>query len=305
MTVEEAATRTRPESPHQVRARYHTSENPFRFGYAPVPARQFLDERDRAFAVDTPTGAIALDASDDLGVHYPATTPTLLCRYLNIRAGDSLHAQYTASGAIYYVMAGQGESHHGEDRILWSAGDLFCFPGGDPTIHRAANTDCLLFVATDEPLLSFGRLRPPAARDSVVETVHWPVAEIERHFEGVYRRAITADTTGCSVMFSTRSLAPGYMTIPSINVAINTLAAGGDQRAHRHNGVAVTLALQGEGVHSMIENQRIDWSTGAAQITPATLQHSHHNRGAKRMRSLVIQDEGLHYYTRTPGFSFV
>jgi hypothetical protein len=55
---------------------------------------------------------------------------------------------------------------------------------------------------------------------------------------------------------------------------------------------------------AMIEDRRIDWSTGAAQITPATLLHSHHNRGVKRMRSLVIQDEGLHHYTRTPGFSF-
>jgi gentisate 1,2-dioxygenase len=54
----------------------------------------------------------------------------------------------------------------------------------------------------------------------------------------------------------------------------------------------------------MIEDQRVDWSDGAAQITPATLLHSHHNRGTKRMRSLVIQDEGLHLYTRTPGFSF-
>ena len=304
MTVEEAATRTRPESLHQVRARYHTSENPFRFGYAPVPARQFLGERDRAFAADTSTGAIVLDASNDLGVRYPATTPTLLCRYLKIRSGETLHTRFSASGAIFYVMSGCGQSSHGGDEITWGAGDLFCFPGGAEIIHRATDGDCLLFVATDEPLLSFGRLRPPATRDSVVETVHWPAAEIERHFEDVYRRAITADTTGCSVMFSTRSLAPGYMTIPSINVAINTLAAGGDQRPHRHNGVAVTLALQGEGIHSMIENQRIDWSTGAAQITPATLLHSHHNRGVKRMRSLVIQDEGLHYYTRTPGFSF-
>jgi gentisate 1,2-dioxygenase len=94
------------------------------------------------------------------------------------------------------------------------------------------------------------------------------------------------------------------MTIPSINVAINTLAPGGDQRPHRHNGVAVTLAIQVEGIYSMIDGQRVDWSTGAAQITPATLLHSHHNRGVKRMRSLVIQDEGLHHYTRTPGFSF-
>ena len=86
--------------------------------------------------------------------------------------------------------------------------------------------------------------------------------------------------------------------------AINTLEPGKDQRAHRHNGVAITLALEGEGVYSLIENERVDWVSGAAQVTPATELHSHHNRGTKRMRSLVIQDEGLHYYTRTPGFSW-
>jgi gentisate 1,2-dioxygenase len=138
----------------------------------------------------------------------------------------------------------------------------------------------------------------------VVETVHWPAAEIERRLEGIWKRTPSADATGCSVMFSTKALAPGYATIPSINVAINTLAAGKDQRPHRHNGVAVTLAVQGEGVHSMIDDLRVDWSTGAAQITPATRLHSHHNRGTQRMHSLVVQDEGLHHYTRTPGFSF-
>ena len=54
----------------------------------------------------------------------------------------------------------------------------------------------------------------------------------------------------------------------------------------------------------MIDGERVDWISGVAQITPATKLHSHHNRGEKRMRSLVIQDEGLHVYTRTPGFSF-
>jgi gentisate 1,2-dioxygenase len=68
--------------------------------------------------------------------------------------------------------------------------------------------------------------------------------------------------------------------------------------------VAVTFSLQGEGVYSMIDGERVDWSDGAAQITPATRLHSHHNRGSQRMRSLIFQDEGLHYYTRTPGFSF-
>jgi gentisate 1,2-dioxygenase len=105
-------------------------------------------------------------------------------------------------------------------------------------------------------------------------------------------------------MLANEALLPGYATTPSMNVAINTLAPGCDQRPHRHNGVAITLALQGKGIHSMIEGQRVDWSDGAAQITPATLLHSHHARGPLRMRSLVIQDEGLHFYTRTPGFSF-
>ena len=68
--------------------------------------------------------------------------------------------------------------------------------------------------------------------------------------------------------------------------------------------MAITLALQSEGIYSMIEGTRVDWSDGAAAITPATLLHSHHNRGPRRMRSLVVQDEGLHLYTRTPGFSF-
>ncbi len=304
MTATAVKTVVEPESPCASRARYHTSENPFTFSYAQVPARQFLAERNRAFDPATPTGTIALDTASDIGTRYPATTPTLLCRYLKIRAGEQLSLSFAASGAVYYVMAGAGSSRSAVESIAWGEGDVFCFPGGAEIRHRAGAQDCLLFVATDEPLLAYMRLSPPAVNQSVVETVHWPADEIERQFSGVYQRAISANTTGCSVMFSTKAQAPGYHTIPCVNVAINTLAAGADQRPHRHNGVAVTLALQGDGIHSMIEDQRINWSTGAAQITPATLLHSHHNRGTKRMRSLVIQDEGLHHYTRTPGFSF-
>ena len=286
------------------RARFHTSENPFTYSLPVVPIRQFLAERDRAYEPKGPSGEIVLDASKDLASAYPATTPTLLCRYIRVRAGDQVRASYVAAGAIYYVLAGSGESRTGDDTVHWGQGEVFCFPGGEETVHRAAALDALLFVATNEPLLAFEGLRPSGKADAKVQTVHWTAAEIDRHLEAVWRRPRTDNTTGASVMFSTFELAPGYATIPTINVAINTLIAGGDQRPHRHNGVAVTLALQGEGVHSLIDGQRVDWSTGAAQITPATRLHSHHNRGTQRMRSLVIQDEGLHHYTRTPGFSF-
>ena len=286
------------------RARYLTNENGFAFSWPAVPVRQFLAERDRAFATGSPTGLIALDISADLSTAYPATTPTLLCRYVKLRAAEQLRTAFVASGEIYYAMSGSGESRNGNDVIGWSSGDVFCFPGGGETVHRAGKSDSLLFAVTNEPLLAFERLRAPLPGQAVVETTYWPAAEIERHFQEVWSRPVSANTTGNSVQFSTTALAPSSNTIPTINTAINTLEPGCDQRPHRHNGAAVTLAIQGEGIQSMIDGKRVDWSTGAAQITPATLMHSHHSTGTQRMRSFVIQDEGLHHYTRTPGFSF-
>ena len=306
MPVQEDVLETRETTgtPYTKRAIYHCAENGFAFNWPAVPVHQFLAERDHAFNAGTPTGDIVLDISDHLGTPYPATTPTLLLRYLKIRAGERLRTTFAASGEIYYVMHGKGQSRNGADTIAWGQGDVFCFPGGGETAHNAIAGDCLLFVATNEPLLAFERLRSPLPGHAVVETTHWVAERIERRLQAVWQRPITENTTGASVQFTSTALQPSTNTIPSINTAINTLEPGRDQRPHRHNGVAVTLAIQGEGIHSMIDGQCVDWSDGAAQITPATTLHSHHSRGSKRMRSLVVQDEGLHQYTRTPGFSF-
>ncbi|MFN0313979.1 MAG: cupin domain-containing protein [Burkholderiales bacterium] len=295
---------SRTQSPYAKRARYRSGENGFDFAWPDVPMRQFLAERDQAFDPATPTGMIPLDSSDVLACGYPATTPTLLCRYFRIRPGEVLQTNFVAAGEIFYVMSGAGQSSNAGDVINWQAGDVFCFPGGARTVHQAGSDTCVLFGVTDEPLLAYERLRSPARDHAVFGTTHWPAEEIEGRFEAVWKRPITAQTTGSSIQFTSAELAPSYNTIPTINCAINTLAAGCDQRPHRHNGAAVTLAIQGDGIHSMIDGQRVDWSTGAAQITPATKLHSHHNHGTQRMRSFVIQDEGLHFYTRTVGFSF-
>jgi len=285
-------------------ALYYDPANAFDFRWPPVPRRQFLAERDRAFDPVTATGLIALDASDVLETPYPATTPSLLAQFLRLRAAERFEGCQQASGEVYFVMHGSGESRCGADTVAWREGDLFCFPGGMETVHAAGDQDALLFCANDAPLVAFQGLQPPRAGEALVETVHWPAGEIDKRLETVYARERSVEEAGRAVLFSSRSLAPARNILPMMAVAINTLETGGNQRSHRHNGVAITLALQGEGVYSLIEDERIDWVTGAAQITPATELHSHHNRGPARMRSLVIQDEGLHYYTRTPGFSW-
>jgi gentisate 1,2-dioxygenase len=180
---------------------------------------------------------------------------------------------------------------------------VFCFPGGNETTHDA-EASAILFCVTNEPLLAFENLQSPAPGKSRTETTHWPSGSIEQHLQTVYDRPKTAETSGVSVQFSTPATAPSRNTIPMINTAINTLESGGDQRPHRHNGAAITLAIEGEGIHSMIEDEEVPWVTGAAQITPGAELHSHHNRGNRRMRSFVVQDEGLHFYLRTAGFSW-
>ena len=120
---------------------------------------------------------------------------------MKLRAGETIRMTCVASGEVYYVMKGSGESRNAGEIIEWGDGDVFCFPGGSETTHRAGESDCLLFCATDEPLLAFARLRAPAPAQAAIAATHWPAAEIDRHFETVWQRPVTDNTTGHSVQF--------------------------------------------------------------------------------------------------------
>ncbi|MEM7404357.1 MAG: hypothetical protein AAF458_03645 [Pseudomonadota bacterium] len=298
-----ASTQPTPETSPASRAALHNPQNFFGLKLSAVPRHQFAAECRHAFANDTPTSEILLDISADLGTPYPATTPLLLARYLRIRPDEEMVVNRWTSGEVLYVLRGSGSSSGAGEHFDWDKGDAFAFPGGVDVTHRATS-DTVLFTVCNEPLLRYERLRPPAPGEAIVRPVLWPFDTIERSLDEVYARDNGAEASGRAVQLSSEDMAPAVHTFPSMNVAINTLEAGGDQRPHRHNGVAITLAVHGDGVHSMIEDQQIDWMEGAAQVTPATELHSHHNRGDGRMYSLVVQDEGLHFYTRTPGFSW-
>ncbi|NIR60407.1 MAG: hypothetical protein GWO02_13250, partial [Gammaproteobacteria bacterium] len=265
------ATRMKPSGApgdHTANALYYDPANAFDFRWPAVPRRQFLAERDRAYDADAPSGLVPLDASAELDTPYPATTPSLLARYLRLRPGDTFAASQRASGEVFYVMSGSGESTGGPDTVTWGEGDVFCMAGGQEIAHRGDGA--LLFCVSDAPLVAFQALRPAAIGETPIETVHWPAAEIDSRLDRVYGRERTEEEAGQAVLFSSRAMAPARNILPMMVAAINTLPSGADQRPHRHNGVAITLALRGEGVYSLIEGERIDWVEGAAQITPAT-----------------------------------
>jgi gentisate 1,2-dioxygenase len=287
-------------------ARYLSSLDGFNIKRPSIPAHVFLAERDRALDPATPTGLLPLDLSAALQLGFPATTPLILARYMRIRAGQSLRTTFGASTELYYVIRGEGRTRFGPggaEAIAWGAGDAFGLPGGTPADH-AADSDAVLWVATNEPALAFERCQPPAWGQGPIAPVHYPAAEIRRQLYAIYRDPRGASMPGKSVNLGNVALDAQRTTSPSFTLAMNSLMPGETQRAHRHNAVAVTLVVAGEGCYSRIDGQRVDWAPDAVMITPPTLLHSHHNEGTGLGLFLIVQDGGWYYHCRTMGFSF-
>lgn len=295
---------TRVETPYTQRARYYSSADGFNIKRPRVPAQVFLAERDRALDEAAPTGLIPLDLSGTLEIDFPATTPLILARYARIRAGDELITRFTASGEIFYVIKGEGETRCGRDVLSWEAGDVFCLPGGGEVTHRARVSDGVLWIVTNEPALAFERAQAPLPGQAPIPVVHYPGAEIRRQLERVHRLPPDQTMTGKAVTFSNAALDRQRTCLPSLTLAMNSLLPHASQRAHRHNAVAVTLIVGASRCHSMVAGTRVDWQEHAVMITPPADMHSHHNEGDDLALFLIVQDGGLHYHTRTMGFSY-
>ena len=301
------STAPRTAAPYTDNARYLTSLDGFNIKRPAVPAHVFRAERDRALAPGAPTGLVPLDLSVALGLGYPATTPFILSRYARIRAGDTLSTSFRASTELYHVIRGSGTTTAAgaadERRIAWQPADTFCLPGG-AAAHHAAAEDTVLWVTTNEPQLQFEALQPPAPGAAPIQPALYPMAEIRRRLLDVYLDPRGAAMPGKSINLGNVALESSRTTTPSFTLALNSLLPGEAQRGHRHNAVAVTLVLAGEGCYSLIDGERAEWERHTVMITPPTAFHSHHNDGTELALFLIVQDGGVHYHCRTMGFSY-
>ncbi len=294
-----------PNSPAEARARYFNTGNAFNLKLPPVPEESFTAEPAKALHPDTPTSLIVCDRSRELGCAFPATTPLVLARYARIRAGAALNTNFAASGIILYVIAGSGSTLCGAEQIEWKPGDTLVLPGGVVQQHRAASVDAVLWIVTNEPQLAFEHLQPPRPGAAPTGMVHFPADEVLRQVQLLYEVGRSNDIAGSALIFSSEQQEASRNVLPTLTVAMNSLPAGKTQRPHRHNSVAVSLVIQGEQCHSVVDGRRKDWSQWATTITPATSVHSHHNEGGQTAMFLIVQDGGIYYHARALGFEFV
>lgn len=293
---------------HAARARYFDSSDAFDIALPPVPRRQFVEECDRAFDPNAGSAIVDLDRGPEMALDFAATTPLLLAHYLRIAPGDRLRFDSRAGVELYYVIAGAGRSDKAGESLSWEAGDAFALPGGGVAEHEAyeggAANAALLWAVTNAPALAFEGLSPPPPERSPIRPVRYPAAEIARRMAAARPRLADADAPGIAVVFSSQAQERRRNVSPGLTFAMNQLPPHGSQRAHRHNSVAVSLAVNGPHCHSVVDGEHMPWQPWGTLVTPPGAVHSHRNEGDEWAHWLIVQDGGYHYHCRTMEFRY-
>jgi gentisate 1,2-dioxygenase len=290
------------------RARYLSIFDGYNIKLPEIPPRTFCSERDRAMLGDGETACIPVDIAAELHGDSPMTTPMILARYIRIRAGESLTTTFRATGEIYYVICGSGETRSGKDRFAWGPGDVFCLPGGIESEHTAGSEPCVLWQTTNEPQLAIERTEPPPDERRILEPVHYPAAELSVQLERIRDLGSKNGVRSTVVQFSSHATEQFRTITPSFTLGLNSIAPGQPQPPHVHNAAAVMLVIQEEGCHTMVDGERIPWERYATMITPPGAVHSHHNElpeGGPIGVILIVQDGGFYYHCRTMGYQRV
>lgn len=290
---------------YAARARFLSVEEGFDIARPALEPRSFEEECARAVDPDQPSGFIALDQSAVLQTPFPATTPLMLAGFLRIWPGDHVSTRSMASGEIYYVVRGAGSTHWDGETLPWRAGDVFCLPGGVARSHRASEgQDCVLYVVTDEPALSFAHVMPAAPEAAPIAPVHYPALLIAAQVDALARRPLGPDTAGRALFLSSERMQRQRTCLPSLTLTLNVVLPGERQRPHKHNAAAIVFVTREGSVRSRIGDRSFPWTQNSVLITPPNAVHSHESEGGEAAIALIVQDGGLHYYCRTMGFAF-
>lgn len=270
-----------------------------------------------------PTRVIPFDLSSQLGLDYAATSPNLMASFIRVVRGESLQTTASATSQAFYVIKGKGASSSEHGAIAWATGDMVCLPRCPaPVTHTAdADFDCALYWVTDEPLLQYLGCTPSRAIfEPTVIRREAMLKEVERvsHEPGVEHRNRMGILLGNRSTDFAKEGGSGTLTLtPTLWSLLNVLPPHDSQQPHRHNSVALDLAVYAApaGVYTLMGPEldehgqvkdpvRCDWVSGAVFCTPPGWWHSHHNESDEAAWVLPMQDAGLYTFQRTLDIQF-
>ncbi len=253
------------------------------------------------------TKIIPLDLSSLLKSISPATTPIISAYFLSICSQENLKTNSPATAQLFYVIRGEGKTQSEYGTMKWSKGDLFSLPSCGDVIHSASE-DTAIYWITDAALVNYLGVRGTEPR---FQPCLYPSDRIRSQLKRIAQEPQASKRNRIGVLLgnkatqSTRSLTHTLWTL------MVYLPAGSQQKAHRHNSVALDLVIDapksaytlvGKSLDedgNIINGEKIYWKSGSVFVTPPGLWHSHHNDSNQDAFILPVQDAAFHSYLRT------
>jgi gentisate 1,2-dioxygenase len=261
-----------------------------------------------------PTRVIEFNLQDELELDWRATSPNLLASFLRVCANESLTTEAAATSHSFYCIRGAGATMTEFGVVDWKEGDLFVVPVSKEAAVHHASEDSALYWINDEPLMSYLGAVPTKpkfkqtfySRERMVEEV----ATVRRETEGK-----AMNRTG--ILLGNKATEQNTLTLThTLWSLLNCIPANTAQRPHRHNSVALDLAVVATpGVYTLMGPEldeegwvkdpiRCEWATGGVFSTPPGWWHSHHNESDEDAFVLPMQDAGLYTHQRTLDIQF-
>ena len=264
------------------------------------------------------TRIIPFEINNAMDIDTKCTSPNLMASFIRICVGENIDTEATATSQVFYVIRGKGKTNSEYGEKHWNTGDLFVLPHTNGTInHLCIEAEeyggAALYWVNDEPLMNYLGVSPRLAkfeptfytRDRMLAAVR-EITETNKN-EDCNRLGILLANKSCQ---QTKTLTHVMWSL------LNSIPPNTIQKPHRHNSVALDLAvstesnvytLMGRDIDSegnIIDPIRCDWVSGGVFTTPPGWWHSHHNESDKIAWVLPIQDAGLFTHQRTLDIRF-
>jgi len=259
------------------------------------------------------TRVIALDISKELQTPYLATAPGLLANYIRIRPDEQIHTNVSTTSEVYFIMRGSGRSESEHGTIHWQQGDAFTLPANSGATHYA-DADSAIYWTHDAPLLQYMGVTPDEPR---FKPAFYSKAYMDFEIDRIRDISLSEKRNRVGIILGNNDCARTKTITHTMWSLFNLLPAGAVQKAHRHQSVALDLAVSaGPDTYTLI-GKKIDadgniidpikamWATNTVFITPPGWWHSHHNESGEDAYVFPVQDAGLHTYLRTLDIQFV
>ncbi len=259
------------------------------------------------------TRVIELNISKVLETPYPATSPSLLANYIRICEGEHIQTQCTATSEVFFVMRGSGRTITEQGIITWKQGDAFALPGNTPLTHEA-NSDSALYWTHDQPLLNYLGVSPTKKR---FNPVFYSQESMVGEVAALREIALQEKRNRVGIILGNKDCSKTKTMTHSMWSLFNLLPAGEMQKPHRHQSIALDLAVSGNANTYTLLGKKVDsdgniinpikavWSPNSVFITPPGWWHSHHNESDEDAYVFPVQDAALHTYLRTLDIQFV